>query len=225
MAELDEIRLLLRQQSDAFQAQMVAMQADLQETKGLIQVGRYGGGVETLSPIPCSVRLDMPKLLGTDPDHWIFSITEYFTLLSTLMDQQLHVVGFNLEGDAAEWFQWMTRNKLITTWDGFLESVQNRFGPWLIQVGRYGGGGETLSPIPCSVRLDMPKLLGTDPDHWIFSITEYFTLLSTLMDQQLHVVGFNLEGDAAEWFQWMTRNKLITTWDGFLESVQNRFGP
>ncbi|GKC55993.1 ty3-gypsy retrotransposon protein [Tanacetum coccineum] len=56
--------------------------------------------------------------------------TEYFTLLNILVDQRLRVVGFNLEGDAAEWFRWMTRNKLITSWKGFLESVQNRFDPF-----------------------------------------------------------------------------------------------
>nr|GEU91741.1 hypothetical protein [Tanacetum cinerariifolium] len=44
MAELDEIKLLLRQQSNAFQAKMAALQADLQATKGLNQVGHYGGG-------------------------------------------------------------------------------------------------------------------------------------------------------------------------------------
>ena len=38
-------------------------------------------------------------------------------------------------------------------------------------------------------------------------------------------MGFNLEGEAAEWFRWMTRNGLITNWDAFVESVKNRFGP
>ncbi|GJV67706.1 ty3-gypsy retrotransposon protein [Tanacetum coccineum] len=129
MVELEEIRLLIKKQSDAFQAQMAALQADLQATKGLFQAGRNGGGGETASPIPRSMRLDVPKFSRTDSDRWIFSITEYFTLLSTSVDQRLGVVGFNLEGDAAEWFRWMTHNKLITTWDGFLESVQNHFGP------------------------------------------------------------------------------------------------
>nr|GEU90935.1 hypothetical protein [Tanacetum cinerariifolium] len=34
--------------------------------------------------------------------------------------------------------------------------------------------------------------------------------------------GFNLEGDAAEWFRWMLLNKLINDWDEFLESVRDR---
>ncbi|GJV10833.1 hypothetical protein Tco_1352374 [Tanacetum coccineum] len=99
---------------------------------GFETVGRNGDGSETASPIPRSMKLDVPKFSGAIPDRWIFSITEYFTLLSTPMDQRLRVVGFNLEGYAAEFFRWMTRKKSITTWDGFLESVRNRFGPWLL---------------------------------------------------------------------------------------------
>ncbi|GJW72186.1 ty3-gypsy retrotransposon protein [Tanacetum coccineum] len=140
MAELEAIHLLLKeqaasqkQQADAFQAQMAALQADLQVTKDMLQVAQHGGGGsggDHLSlTLPRSMRLDVPKFSGSDPDRWIFSITEYFTLLNTPVDQRLRVVGFNLEGDAAEWFRWMTRNKLITSWEGFLESVQNRFGP------------------------------------------------------------------------------------------------
>ncbi|GJS48611.1 ty3-gypsy retrotransposon protein [Tanacetum coccineum] len=98
MVELEEIRSLTRLQT--LHAQMEALQADLQVTKGLIQAGRNGGGGETTSPIPRFMRLDVPMFLGADPD-W----------------------------DATEWFRWMKHNKMITTWDGFLESVQNRFGP------------------------------------------------------------------------------------------------
>nr|GEZ41326.1 hypothetical protein [Tanacetum cinerariifolium] len=136
MAELDEIKLLLKdqiaarkQQFDAFQEQMATLQAELQATKGLIQAGSYGCGGETASPIPCSIRFDVPKFSGIDPNRWIFSITEYFTLLSTMVDQRLRVVGLNLEGDAEKWFRLMMRHNLITTWDGFLESVRHFFGP------------------------------------------------------------------------------------------------
>ncbi|GJW62096.1 C2 calcium/lipid-binding domain-containing protein CaLB [Tanacetum coccineum] len=43
--------------------------------------------------------------------------------------------------------------------------------------------------------------------------------------QRLRIVGFNLEDAVVEWFRWMTRNGLITTWAKFEESVKNRFGP
>ncbi|GJS47937.1 retrotransposon-related protein [Tanacetum coccineum] len=39
------------------------------------------------------------------------------------------------------------------------------------------------------------------------------------------VVGFNLDGNDTAGFRWITRNKLVASWDGFLDSVRNRFGP
>ncbi|GJU62370.1 hypothetical protein Tco_1244205 [Tanacetum coccineum] len=70
MVELDEIRLLLRdqaaahkQQSKVFQVQMAVLQAELQATKGLIQAGRYGGGGQTASPIPRSMGSTYLRLL------------------------------------------------------------------------------------------------------------------------------------------------------------------
>ncbi|GJZ22109.1 ty3-gypsy retrotransposon protein [Tanacetum coccineum] len=54
---------------------------------------------------------------------------------------------------------------------------------------------------------------------------EYFSLLNTPADQRFRIVGFNLECAVVEWFQWMTRNGLITTWSRFEKSVKNRFGP
>ncbi|GKD36555.1 ty3-gypsy retrotransposon protein [Tanacetum coccineum] len=66
---------------------------------------------------------------GVYQESWIFAITEYFSLQNTPADQWLKIVGFNLEGAAAEWFQWMTKNGLITTWTRFEESVRNCFGP------------------------------------------------------------------------------------------------
>nr|GEV03654.1 kinesin-like protein KIN-14C [Tanacetum cinerariifolium] len=59
--------------------------------------------------------LAVPKFSGVDPESWIFAINEYFSLLNTPADQRLRIVSFNLEGAVAEWFQWMTKNGLITT--------------------------------------------------------------------------------------------------------------
>ncbi|GJW82381.1 retrotransposon-related protein [Tanacetum coccineum] len=73
--------------------------------------------------------MNVLKFSGVCPESWIFAITEYFSLLNTPSDQWLKIVGFNLEGAAAEWFQWMTRNGLITNWARFEESARNCFGP------------------------------------------------------------------------------------------------
>ncbi|GJS05124.1 hypothetical protein Tco_0321632 [Tanacetum coccineum] len=110
-------------QADALQAKLVALDLELQATKTLLQTCQGGGG-DAGSLLPRSMRLDVPKFLGIDPESWIFSITEYFSLLNTPVDQRLRIVGFNLEGEAAEWFRWMTRNGLITNWDAFVDIAQ-----------------------------------------------------------------------------------------------------
>ncbi|GJV67577.1 ty3-gypsy retrotransposon protein [Tanacetum coccineum] len=120
------IRLLLKEQTNSLHAQIAALAADLQAAK-LIQPHHGGGDQGSL--LPRSMRLEVPKFNGTGPESWIFAIQEYFDLLQTSENQRLKVVSLNLEGAAAEWFRWMSRNKLITSWEGFLESVRNRFGP------------------------------------------------------------------------------------------------
>nr|GEW40272.1 hypothetical protein [Tanacetum cinerariifolium] len=61
------------------------------------------------------------------------------------------LAGFNLEGDTAEWYRWMTRNNLITSWDGFLKSVQNRFGPSKYEDPRLAIQRELLVSKPTSL--------------------------------------------------------------------------
>ncbi|GJU14570.1 ty3-gypsy retrotransposon protein [Tanacetum coccineum] len=124
----DRAETLAQQQAEAFQLQSDALRADLQATRGLL-IGRPPGGGGEHGLIPRSMRLDVPKFTGADPDAWLFAIQEYFTLLNTPADQRLRIVGFNLEGAAAEWFRWMSRNGLITDWDRFVENVRDRFGP------------------------------------------------------------------------------------------------
>ncbi|GJV18914.1 UBN2 domain-containing protein [Tanacetum coccineum] len=120
----DAVEKLARQQAEAFQLQLDTLRTELQPTRGLLQ-NRQGGGEQS----PQSMRLDVLKFSRDDLDRWIFAITEYFSLLNAPVDQHLRIVEFNLKGTAAEWFRWMSRNDLITTWVRFEESVKNRFGP------------------------------------------------------------------------------------------------
>ncbi|GJX74558.1 AIG1-like protein [Tanacetum coccineum] len=93
-----------QQQAMAFQAQFETLRAELQASPGQLQ-GRPGGNGDQGSLLPRSMRLDVPKFTEEDPKKWLFAITEYFSLLNTPVDQRLRIVGFNLEGAAAEWFR------------------------------------------------------------------------------------------------------------------------
>ncbi|GJU89085.1 ty3-gypsy retrotransposon protein [Tanacetum coccineum] len=79
--DADEIRLLLKdqalaqqQQAKTFQAQIVALHIELQTTRGLIQTRQGGGGGDLGSPIPRSMRLDVPKFSGSDSESDAFSL-------------------------------------------------------------------------------------------------------------------------------------------------------
>ncbi|GJS31644.1 ty3-gypsy retrotransposon protein [Tanacetum coccineum] len=117
-----------QQQAAMFQAQFEALRAELQASQRQLQ-GRPGGNGDQGSLLPRSMRLDVPKFTGKDLKKWLFAITEYFSLLNTSADQRLRIVGFNLEGGAAELFQWKSRNGMIIDWEWFKEIVMNRFGP------------------------------------------------------------------------------------------------
>ncbi|PWA45032.1 prolyl oligopeptidase family protein [Artemisia annua] len=68
----------------------------------------HGGGDDQGSLLSQSMRLEVPKFNGTDPENWIFAIYEYFDLIATLNEQRLQIVAFNMEGDVAECFHGMS---------------------------------------------------------------------------------------------------------------------
>ena len=88
-----------------------------------------------------------------------------------------------------------------------------------------GGSDDQGGNIPRSMRQDVSKFNYSEPKWWIFAFNEYFKLHTTIGEQQLRIINFNLEGDVVEWYRWMTYNKLITTRDNFLDNVHNQFGP
>nr|GEX87363.1 retrotransposon protein, putative, Ty3-gypsy subclass [Tanacetum cinerariifolium] len=122
----DVMEKLAQKQAAAFQSQFDTLRAELQATPGLLQY-RQGGGGEVGLLLPRSMRLDVSKFSGDNPEILIFAITEYFSLFNTPADKRLQIVGFNLGGVAGEWFRWISRNGLITTWDQLVKSVKSRF--------------------------------------------------------------------------------------------------
>ncbi|GJV96654.1 ty3-gypsy retrotransposon protein [Tanacetum coccineum] len=72
----DAAEKLARQQAEAFQLQFDTLRAELQATRGLLQ-NRQGGGGDQGLLLPRSMRLDVLKFSGDDPDRWIFAITEF----------------------------------------------------------------------------------------------------------------------------------------------------
>nr|GEU66327.1 RNA-directed DNA polymerase, eukaryota [Tanacetum cinerariifolium] len=106
------IVVLLSIRAAAFQLQFDALREELQATRGLLQV-RHGGGGEP--GLPRSMRLDLPKFTGVDPESWLFSINEYFSLLNTPADKRLRIVGFNLEGERRNGLKLSIQRELLVS--------------------------------------------------------------------------------------------------------------
>lgn len=80
------------------------------------------------SPLLRSMKMEVPKFDGTDPNGWDFRINEFFDFHGTPDHLQLRIVSFHMEGKAAAWFQWMKANNLLSTWQSFLINLKQRFG-------------------------------------------------------------------------------------------------
>ncbi|CAH9060569.1 unnamed protein product [Cuscuta epithymum] len=74
-----------------------------------------------------TMKLDVLRFSGDDPQQWIFNIQEYFNFHKTPEDQRLQVAGFCLEKEASKWYRWTKRNNMLFGWHDFLEKLQQRF--------------------------------------------------------------------------------------------------
>lgn len=56
------------------------------------------------SPLLRSMKMEVPKFDGTDPNGWDFRINEFFDFHGTPDHLRLRIVSFHMEGKAAAWF-------------------------------------------------------------------------------------------------------------------------
>ncbi|KAL5758325.1 hypothetical protein ACOSP7_020936 [Xanthoceras sorbifolium] len=66
-----------------------------------------------------SMRLDVPRFSGANPTAWVSRVQRYFDYYNTPDPQRLIIASFHLDGDALDWFDWMSKNHLIFGWHDF----------------------------------------------------------------------------------------------------------
>ena len=58
-----------------------------------------------MSPVLRSIKMEVPKFDGSNPNGWVFRIKEFFEFHGTLETLRLRIVSFHIEGRATAWYQ------------------------------------------------------------------------------------------------------------------------
>ncbi|KAH7575732.1 hypothetical protein JRO89_XS02G0204600 [Xanthoceras sorbifolium] len=82
--------------------------------------------IRQAAPQMKSMRLDVPRFSGAHPAAWVLHIQRYFDYYNTPNPQRLIIASFHLDGDALDWFDWMSKNHLIIGWHEFLLAIEKR---------------------------------------------------------------------------------------------------
>ena len=73
------------------------------------------------------LKLEVPRFDGTDPEGWIFKVTQFFEYHATPEHDRLTIASFYMEGPALAWFQWMYHSGQLSSWSAFLHAIHARF--------------------------------------------------------------------------------------------------
>ena len=73
------------------------------------------------------IKLEVLRFDGSDPEAWIFKMTQFFEYHATPDHERLTITSFYMEGSALAWFQWMHRNGQLSSWSTFLHAIHARF--------------------------------------------------------------------------------------------------
>jgi len=124
--------------------------------------------------------------------------------------------------------------KFLGLLESHTESVHSTLHQHLVEVdskvANLHVGGKQSNPgfsgsASRTLKLSVPRFDGSNLLDWIFQIEAFFNFHETLEESRLQIVAFHLDGRAAAWFQWATRNNLLSSWQVFLTAVRHRFSP
>jgi hypothetical protein len=85
-------------------------------TGGFSVIGRH-------KPAP----VNLPRFAGTHPERWVAQAGRYFNFYSIVENDRLTIASFYLDDEAADWFDWMSRNDRFVDWSNFTAALIQRF--------------------------------------------------------------------------------------------------
>ncbi|KAF7809832.1 transcription factor HEC2 [Senna tora] len=108
------------------------------------------------------MNIELPRFDGTNAEHWIFKIQNFFEIYSTPEDQRMKIASIHMSGPACSWYMLIVRNDYIRSWQDFLDAVTSF---WLVSsdttVEEYEAKFEELYSRVTLPGLSEPWLVGS----------------------------------------------------------------
>lgn len=75
-----------------------------------------------------SIKLNLARFTGDDPQEWLFQAEEYFAFHRVAEEAKLQIAGFHMFKAALAWIRGLLQNGLLSTWAIFCDDLLERFG-------------------------------------------------------------------------------------------------
>ncbi|XP_071909625.1 uncharacterized protein [Coffea arabica] len=144
------------------------------------------------------------------------------------LDKKIDALMAGMETKLTSFLQALNRDRTTATGDSpppeknpLLTNPHARCRDWGDQSA---AGKERKVTIPSLPKVELPFFEGDRPQEWIRKCEKYFLVHQLPEDQKLEVVEMYLVGKAEIWFQGIKRSKGRTSWEGFCQLVNRRFG-
>ncbi|XP_027160631.1 uncharacterized protein LOC113761725 [Coffea eugenioides] len=144
------------------------------------------------------------------------------------LDKKIDALMAGMETKLTSFLQALNRDRATATGDSpppektpLLTNPHARCREWGDQSA---AGKEHKVTIPSLPKVELPFFEGDRPQEWIRKCEKYFLVHQLPEDQKLEVVEMYLVGKAEIWFQGIKRSKGRTSWEGFCQLVNRRFG-
>ncbi|KAF5757863.1 putative nucleotidyltransferase, Ribonuclease H [Helianthus annuus] len=74
-------------------------------------------------------KIDFPTFSEGDPRGWILKAEKYFRYYNIPAEEQVDVASMHLEGDALDFYSWLSTDQSIEFWEELVQALQKNFGP------------------------------------------------------------------------------------------------
>lgn len=67
-------------------------------------------------------KVEMPLILGEDPESWLFKAERYFDVYKRMDLEKMTVANLSFDGIALTWYRWTDNRQKFTNWPDSLKT-------------------------------------------------------------------------------------------------------